>query len=102
MSIFAFQCPISVKFHVEDFLLHTHHTSYGTIQLHVQWATWCFHGSKWPECGVDHPALQSAATEHVQSYTSTPPLSLHLMSQTDLYLSPLGDHVTGTQMVTEC
>jgi len=66
------------------------HTSYSTTQPHVQWEMQCFHGSKWPECGVDHAAPYSAAIEHVQSYTSTPPLSLHRMSQKDLYLSPLG------------
>ena len=48
-------------------------------------------GVKWPWCGVDHPAPYSAANERVQSYTSTPPLSLHRMSQKDLYLSPLGE-----------
>ena len=47
-------------------------------------------GVKWPGCGVDHSAANSAATEHMQSYTSTPPLCLHCMLQKDLYLSPLG------------
>ena len=82
-----FQCPISVKFHVGDSLLHTHPHQ---LQHHPASCTMSM-GVKWPGCGVDHPAPYSAATEHAQSYTCTPTLSLHCMSQKDLYLSPLGE-----------
>jgi hypothetical protein len=74
----------------EIFFSTPNHTSYGTTQPYIQCVMWCFHGSKWPGCGVDHPTPYSAAIEHVQSYTSTPPLSLHLKSQKDLNFSPLG------------